>query len=556
MILRLVILAVIGLPIAAGLAGALLPALDYFPLLGGEAPGFDSAWELAREPGLARSIRLTVVTGLLATVLSTLLALALPGVLYGTSRFGWLHRYLAPVLSLPHVTVAVGMLFLLQPSGWLMRLLSPWLTGYDRPPVFALVPDDYGFALVLGLMAKEVPFLVLMVLAALGQINTTRLMLVARSLGYGQMRGWLMVIIPQLWPRLRLPVIIVLVFSLSVIDMAMVLAPSTPPPLSVRTLTWYQDPDFSVIFKASAAAILQLLICLGGIGVIFLLEQAVRVVGRVMAHRGDRWPNCRRWLRHALPLVLMVGGFLPLLIAVLGMGAALIWSVAKIWRFPDALPAAFTSRYWLGLTGDLGLITYHSLILGAISSGLAVVLAVIWLEHRHRPGRLFEHMVFMPLLIPQIGFLFGLQVMLLWFGIDGLILTIIWAHMLFVFPYVWLTLAPAWRAFPEEMIIIAASLGQSRWQRLWRVRLPMLLTPLLTAFAIGFSVSSALYLPTIFSGNAQVITLTVEAVTLATGAGRQALGVATGMQMVLPLLVFTGVAAISRWRYRGLSGIS
>ena len=101
------------------------------------------------------------------------------------------------------------------------------------------------------------------------------------------------------------------------------------------------------------------------------------------------------------------------------------------------------------------------------------------------------------------------------------------------------------------MLILAASLAESRWQRLFQVRLPMLLTPLLTSFAVGFSVSSALYLPTIFAGNARVTTLTVEAVTLATGAGRQALGVATGMQMVLPLIVFISVAAISRWRFGG-----
>ena len=555
-ILKLALATIIGLPVLAGLAGAVLPAMGYFPPLGGVAISLDAVRTVLTEPGLGKSIRLTVLTGGAAAVISTLLALLLPAVFFGTSRFGWLRRYLAPVLSLPHVTVAVGMLFLLQPSGWLMRLISPVLTGLDRPPTFAIVPDDHGLALVLGLVAKEVPFLVLMVLAALGQIDTARLMLVARSLGYGRLRSWVLVIIPQLWPRLRLPVMIVLVFSLSVVDMALVLAPSTPAPLAVRTLDWYQDPDLNRRFAASAAAILQLLICIAGIGVMLLIEHLMRYRGRAIARRGRRSPHLRRALATLLPFVIALGGFVPLAIAVLGMVAALLWSVAAFWRFPDSLPGSLTLRYWIGLTGDLGIITLQSMLLGMVSSALAVVLAVIWLEHRRPPGAGFEKMIFLPLLVPQIGFLFGLQVVLLWLGVDGWIMAIIWAHLLFVFPYVWLSLAPAWRAFPENMLILAASLGLSRWQRLFQVRLPMLLTPLLTSFAVGFSVSSALYLPTIFAGNARVTTLTVEAVTLATGAGRQALGVATGMQMVLPLIVFISVAAISRWRFRGLSGIS
>lgn len=554
--LKLAMIAVIGLPVLAGLCGAVLPAMGYFPPLGGGGFGIDATREMLAEPGLWRSVRLTLLTGFLATGVSTLLALLLPGVFFGTARFDWLRRYLAPVLSLPHVTVAVGILFLLQPSGWLMRVLSPWLTGLDRPPVFALVPDDHGFALVLGLVAKEVPFLVLMVLAALGQIDAARLMLVARSLGYGRLRGWIMVIIPQLWPLIRLPVVIVLVFSLSVIDMAVVLAPGTPAPLAVRILDWYQDPDLQRRFVASAAAVLQLLICFGAILVMIGCEKAASILGRRMAFDGHRHPRFRIFSRHFLSPFLAVGGFLPFSLAVLGMASALIWSVAAVWRFPESLPRGWTLRYWMELTGDLGMITIQSLLLGLISSGLAVLMAIIWLETRRQPERFFENLIFLPLVIPQIGFLFGLQVVMLWMGVDGLIMAIIWAHLLFVFPYVWLSLAPAWRAFPENMLVLAASLGQSRWQRLVHVRLPMLLTPVLTAFAVGFSVSSALYLPTIFAGNARVITLTVEAVTLATGAGRQPLGVATGLQMALPLVIFLSVAAISRWRFRAFRGIA
>ena len=54
---------------------------------------------------------------------------------------------------------AVGMVFLLAPSGWLMRLISPSVTGLSQPPLWGVVPDPFGMALVFGLVTKELPFL-------------------------------------------------------------------------------------------------------------------------------------------------------------------------------------------------------------------------------------------------------------------------------------------------------------------------------------------------------------------------------------------------------------
>ena len=497
---------------------------------------------------------LSVSTGVLATAISTSLALIVPGVLFGSKKFHWLHRYMAPILSLPHITVAVGMAFLLQPSGWFIRLISPWWSGWDRPPNLALLPDEHGLMLVLGLVAKEVPFLVLMMLSSMGQIDVLRMLITARSLGYSKMKAWLVIIIPQLWQRMRLAVMIVLVFSLSVVDMAEVLAPSLPPPLAVRNLEWYQDPDFDLRFIASAAAVLQLLIALVAMGSVFAAEKILSFAYRNWVINGKRGI-----ISPVLSLVLRGGvltlGAIPIVLAFAGMASALLWSVAGAWRFPDAFPVSLTLRYWQQLGGQLGTITLNTLLLGIASAFISLVFAIFWLERKK--SRLFysEQVIFFPLLVPQIGFLFGLQVVLLWLGLDGSVLAILWVHCLYVFPYIWLALAPSWRNLDSVWEEVAASLGQKKLKRLFRVKVPMLLTPLLTSFAIGFSVSASLYLPTAFAGNAQFQTLTLEAVGLASAAGRQSLGVATGMQMILPLVIFIGVGMISRFRFRNFSGI-
>jgi len=138
-------------------------------------------------------------------------------------------------------------------------------------------------------------------------------------------------------------------------------------------------------------------------------------------------------------------------------------------------------------------------------------------------------------------------------NIDGVFISILWAHCLFVFPYIMLSLSEHWREFDTDYEDCAAVLGANRWKRFWRVKLPILGVPILISFAIGFAVSAALYLPTIFAGLGRFQTLTTEAVLLASAAGRQTLGVAAFMQMLLPLSIFITADILARMRYRHFS---
>ena len=90
----------------------------------------------------------------------------------------------------------------------------------------------------------------------------------------------------------------------------------------------------------------------------------------------------------------------------------------------------------------------------------------------------------------------------------------------------------------------AAALGVSPARVLWRLRLPLLLRPLLFAFAIGCAVSVGQYLPTLFAGAGRIATLTTEAVTLSSGADRRIMGVYTFLQAGIPLLVYAAALAI------------
>lgn len=559
LVVRTVILFCLGLPLAAGLIGIILPAFGYFPVIGSVEFSIQPFFELFDYPGFFTALKLSFCTGLLACFLSYLFAMLFLVFVFGQNGNSWLLRLVSPLLSVPHVTVAIGLMFLLQPSGWGMRLISPELTGWLRPPNLNIVPDEYGGMLVFGLIAKEMPFFVLMGLSALSQIRSNMLLSTAHVHGYSRMAGWFLVIHPILAKHLRLAVVIVLVFSMSVIDMAIILAPDTPPPLSVLILNFFQDPDLKMRHLGAAASLVLIAaICIAALiwmGCSYGLFGAIKYIVR----RGIRlsWLGSSNRL-HSWSSVSHVGLFLiilPLCASFLGLCSALIWAFAEVWRFPDFLPQHWGVGGWT-INADLFIQAgLNSVYLGLLASTISLAAAILWLEtgSAEKKAGYGEKLVYLPLILPQTSFLFGLQLLLISLYLDGSFIAILWAHCLFVFPYIMLSLAEQWRRFDRRLEENAAVLGQNRWRRLFTVKLPCLGVPIGISFAIGFAVSAALYLPTIFAGHGRFITLTTEAVILASGAGRQALGAAAFMQMLLPLIVFVGIENLLRFRYRHFS---
>jgi len=94
---------------------------------------------------------------------------------------------------------------------------------------------------------------------------------------------------------------------------------------------------------------------------------------------------------------------------------------------------------------------------------------------------------------------------------------VLWGHLLWVLPWMLLVLQPAWRRLDPRAILIARTLGMRRSKIFWLIKCPLLIRPLLTAFATGFSVSMAQYMPTLWLGAGRFATLTTETVALSSG---------------------------------------
>ena len=559
--------AAFAVPIACGLVGTLMPAFGYLPAIGGDRWSLDP-WRVLRDaPGFSTSLQLTLVVGWASTLMSVLLALAVAGFLHHRAGAKRLGSWLTPLLAMPHSALAIGFAFLILPSGWLVRWVSPGLTGWTIPPDVGTVGAASGWPLIAALVMKETPFLLLMILGALNQVRAPAQIAAARAMGYGPVMAWFKVVLPQVYPQIRLPIYAVLAFSLSVVDVAIVLGPGNPPTLAVQAVRWFSDPDTTRYFPAAAAATLLLGVVLASIGAWWLAEWMAQPLFRRWMERGGRGGA-------AAPAagVGAVAGAALALLAVMSMLGMLLWSIAKPWRYPDAFPPGLTLDTWTRQSGQLAGPAWTTLLVGVVSTVLALVLTLACLENESvTPGPARRTapavaamsavsasvwLLYLPLLVPQIAFLFGLQVLLIRIGLDATTSAVVWAHLVFVLPYLFLSLAEPWRAFDTRYARAAASLGASPWRVFWRVKLPILLKPLLIASAVAFAISVGQYLPTLFAGAGRVATLTTGAVTLSAGADRRVIGTWTALQALFPLLAYLLATTAPRLLHANRKGLA
>lgn len=558
MLLRLAPWALIGLlilPLGAGLTLVVLPAFGYLPALGGDSMTLDAWQALLDEPGLGRMVLLSLVPGLVSTALA-LLSVVL---FLAASQDTWLDRALmrlmSPLLAVPHAAVAFGLAFLMAPSGLLVRWASPALTGWQTPPDALIVNDPMGLALIGGLVIKEAPFLLLVSLAVLPQLNAGPSLRLARSMGYATTIGWLKTVLPRLYPLIRLPVYAVIAYASSVVDMALILGPSLPPTLSVAVIDWFNDPSLERRFMASAGALLQLGVTLTALAIWWLGECLVRRLARGWLTNGQRRGGHRLVACAGRGLLGTLG--LAVLGALLGLG---LFSVAGLWRFPDALPASLTWLHWQRLMPGLIAPLLNTLTIGLGTTLIATLLVVAMLEDAVRRGRpLYQAhwLLYLPLIVPQVAFLFGLVVAAESLSLRPQAGLVVLAHLLFVVPYLTLSLSVAYQRLDPRWAQVARSLGAGPWRVFLRIRLPLLLTPLLTAAAVSLAVSISQYLPTLLIGAGRVSTITTETVAMASGGNRRLIGVLSLIQATLPFVGFALALLIPRlvWaQRRGMRG--
>ncbi|WP_038155636.1 ABC transporter permease [Aliivibrio fischeri] len=539
--LYLIIIAVCILPTLPGLLGVAVSALGYIPPLGMHHFSLDGFALVFSWEGVWRSIGLTIYSAIASSYLACLITFAVLQATWGSKFWRKVELSLSPLLATPHVAFAIGFAFLFAPTGMGVRALHG-LFGYNASPqdindLAFLIKDPHALGLIVMLALKEVPFLLLMSISILTQLKIDQIEKVSASLGYGKAQMWWKCVFPQWLAKLRFPMLAVIAYSLSVVDVALIIGPTNPPTFAVLVWQWFTEPDLNLLPRAAAGAV-----------VLFAIASLLIAFARLVEWTITKGIKC--WQYSGRSGISLPGKSLFLLIislTVLMVPLMIIWSFAQRWRFPDLLPSRYSERFWQ-LEWDSILSTINqSLSIAIITASIALVLAVLAHEYRIKykwqvPG----YIIAIPMLIPQLSILFGLQVVTLYLSSDSYFFWVCWAHVFFAFPFVYLALDGPWKSFDTGLTRVALSLGKSPFQAWWKVKMPILLPAIVFAWAVGISVSLAQYLPTLMLGAGRISTITTEAVALSSGFDRRVTAIYAIWQALLPLFFFTFAIMISR----------
>ena len=526
---------VLIVPITFGILGFLLPSFGYFPILDKHQFNLDYFYVSSNVPGISKSIILSFFTGFLSTVLALFFSQLIILSIFQSRVFSFIKTIISPLLALPHVTMAIGLLFIFSPSGLLLRIFSPWLTGFERPPNIFIIPDDYGFFLILGLVLKEIPFFILVSISAIEQFGARKFFNLGKSLQHTTFSVWCVLLFPLIYHRIRLIVFIVIAFAASVVDMSLLLAPSTPSTLAIQILQNYQSSEPKSLFIASNLALIQLLVILKLFLIWFLLEKLLsnKYLFTFLVNAVSYKSNLIKYFTFTLILILSILSFLTII-------SSFLWGLGGNWYFPNLLPKNISFEVLTIFFNENKSLILISVFVPLIVSILSCLIVTLWVElteSLNKRNKFLEGLIFLPLLIPQISFLIGMQSFLIPLNFNNFLLPLIIVELFYVIPYSFIILAPSFRAISKDILKVASSLGKNRFERLILVKIPMIMPTFLLSIAIGMLVSFALYTPVYFIGAGRVTTLTVETLNLSLSGAKRDLGVATIFQIIIPIII-------------------
>lgn len=543
-IMRWCLLLLLCIPVLAGLVGVIFPALGYFPAIGANSFSLDVFRTLFALDDIWHMVWLSLFTGVGSTLLAMAGAFLLLATFYQSSWLEKVQGLLSPFLVFPHAAAAIALLFVLSPSGIFARLMV--LGGDDVPPVAgsSFFPyDEFGFSVLLALSLKELPFIILMALSVMSQPLIKKKLLgyvnVGASLGYSPTASFFKLVAPSIFTQIKLPILAVLVFATSNVEIPLILGSNNPSTLAVAIMHWFNHIDLSMRLLASGAAVLQVAVSGVALLLFFAVEHFLMYLGKQSLIKGRR--------HGADALVRGIGyGIVSLYVILIStvIYAVVMYSIAKHWPFPALLPEGVTFLHWGTALEALATPLVNSLLLGMLVSTSAMLLVLFTLESeqlkpaaRHANSAL-SISLFLPLLVPGVAFLYGL----VWF--QQLVLqNAVWfhtyiAHMVYVVPYVFLSMAVAYRKFDNRYAMVAQSLGKTPWQVFYRIKLPLMLNAILVAWALGLAISFSQYLPTLLASGGTIATITTEAVASVSGSSTRLTAVYVIIQGAMPLIGF------------------
>ena len=484
--------------------------------------------------GLSVSVFMTLFSAIFSTLISLYIAFMVYSQYHLSRRLQSFEKFLAALLSLPHLAIALGLVFLFSDGS---------LFFADQG-----LPRKGLSTLIMAIVIKEVPFFLLIFSVIGRQLPIKYWLLQGKALGYQDYRCWWFLVFPPLLKQSRLALLAATAYTLSVVDVSLLVGPNIPELFAVSVYRWqssFAAGDQSLAFWSNALLLILLAV---SVFILYAHEKFAFAGCKALATQGSRFhigkinPVFKAWLP-------MLGLLTAMMVVVFAL-----WSFGFNWHTDSSSFTQLSIRLWQDEWLFFALPLQNSLLIASLAGLLGVALALLALELQRQKERYWpDYYWLLAIILPQLSMVLGWQIMHIWSQGGYHSGWIVLSHLPFTFAYAYLVLKGPFQNVEPGYELLAASFGYSSWQSWWQVRFRLLLPAIFTAFAIAFSVSIAQYIPTLMIGAGRVTTITTEAVAIGTGSQQDLIALYVLLQSILPFIAFFVAALLAR-RFRGSVG--
>lgn len=262
----------VTMAVLAAVINIIVQSMGYVPALGLEDITLKYYIEILKKPEVMQSIwisiKVSVISALIAAILGTLLCAAL---VYRKKRGSGMKYIVRMPILVPHAVVAVFTIALFSQTGLAARLAYAigLITDFTEFPSFLYSSNYIG--VILGYLWKEIPFIAYFTMALMSSISDT-LGEAAENLGASPLKSFFNITLPLSMPAILRGFIIVLIFAFGGYELPLLLGATLPKAFPVYTYIEFTSPDLrnrpysmamngiTLLFSAAAVVVYALVI--------------------------------------------------------------------------------------------------------------------------------------------------------------------------------------------------------------------------------------------------------------------------------------------------------
>jgi putative spermidine/putrescine transport system permease protein len=220
-------------------------SFGYYPAAGLTAPTLSYYEEMFTKGTLIESLLYSLYFAFTASAVATILGVGLSwaAVRTGLARARLFHLFKIPII-VPHMVCAVLIINLFAQSGLLARVSNSLGFISSQADFFPFLYDKAALGIILTYLWKEAPFVLIIVLTVMGNINSY-LGDAAVNLGASSWQTFRHITLPLCLPSIMTAFIIVFVYSFGAYEIPFLVGATTPKAISVQAYVEYVYPDMA-----------------------------------------------------------------------------------------------------------------------------------------------------------------------------------------------------------------------------------------------------------------------------------------------------------------------